>query len=115
MDGQKFDKFTRSLATGTSRRTLMKLFGGAAVAGVAGVSVARTESVFAQPQAEGAVCNLGTDNPCGDTSLVCCATEASYGTDGGQGVCTSGMTGCQASDECISGTADACGFYNFTL
>lgn len=110
MDGQKFDKLTRSLATGTNRRTLLKLFGGATVAGVAGVTLARSESAFAQ---EGTGCTLGTENPCGDNTLVCCATEESYGTPGGAGICTSGMTGCQASDECTSGTQDPCGYYNF--
>jgi hypothetical protein len=114
MDGQKFDKLTRAFAGGTDRRSLLKIFGGATLAGVAGVSVARIEPVFAQAQAEGAVCNVGTENPCGDNTLVCCATEATYGTAGAQGVCTSGMTGCQASDVCISGTEDECGFYNYT-
>ena len=110
MDGQKFHKLTRSLATGTSRRTLLKLFGGATVAGVAGVTVARTEAVFA---AEGDACTEGTLDPCGDTTLVCCPTEETYGVPGGAGVCTSGMTGCQASDDCISGTEDPCGYFNF--
>ncbi len=111
MDGQKFDKLTRSLATGTSRRTLMKLFGGATIAGVAGVAVTQPQAAFAQ---EGTACVLGTQNPCGENTFVCCATEETYGTPGGAGVCTSGMTGCQASDECISGTEGACGFFNFT-
>lgn len=111
MDSQKFDKLTRSLATGTNRRTLLKMFGGATVAGVAGVSIARSQSALA---AEGDACNLGTESPCGDTTLVCCATADSYGTPGGAGVCTSGMTGCQASDVCISGTEDPCGFFNYT-
>ena len=41
MDGQKFDKLTRAFAAGTDRRTLLKIFGGATVAGVAGLTVAR--------------------------------------------------------------------------
>jgi hypothetical protein len=112
MDGQKFDKIARAFATGTDRRTLLKIFGGATVAGVAGVAVTNVQGAFAQ---EGDECNLGTQNPCGDNTLVCCATEDSYGTPGGLGVCTSGMTGCQASDACTSGTEDPCGFFNYTF
>jgi hypothetical protein len=112
MDGQKFDKIARAFATGTDRRTLLKIFGGATVAGVAGVAITNVHGAFAQ---EGDECNLGELNPCGENTLVCCATEDSYGTPGGQGVCTSGMTGCQASDVCQSGTNDACGFFNFTF
>lgn len=112
MDGQKFDKLTQAFATGTNRRTLLKIFGGATVAGVAGLSIPKVNSAFAQ--SEGSTCNLGTESPCGDTTLVCCATSDSYGVPGGEGVCTSGMTGCQAGDECISGTEDPCGFFNYT-
>ena len=111
MDGQKFDKLTRSLATGTSRRTLMKLLGGATIAGVAGVAVTKAPAAYAQA---GTGCTLGTEEPCGDDTLVCCATAESYGTPGGAQICTSGMTGCQASDECVTGTDNTCGFFNFT-
>ncbi len=48
MDGQKFDKLTRAFATGTDRRTLLKIFGGASVAAVAGVKIAAPSAVFAQ-------------------------------------------------------------------
>ncbi|MCB1694320.1 MAG: hypothetical protein KDI19_16220, partial [Pseudomonadales bacterium] len=109
MDGQKFDKIARSFATGIDRRTLLKVFGGATAAGVIGVSMTDVPSALAQT--EGDACNLGTENPCGETTLVCCATSESYGIPGGEGVCTSGMTGCQTSDVCTSGTEDPCGFF----
>jgi hypothetical protein len=112
MDGQKFDKLTQAFATGTNRRSLLKILGGATVAGVAGVTFSNVQSAFAQ--AEGDTCNLGTASPCGDTTLVCCATSDTYGSDGAAGVCTSGMTGCQTSDACQSGTEDACGYFNYT-
>ena len=48
MDGQKFDKLTRAFAAGTDRRTLLKIFGGASVAAVAGVKIAAPSGVFAQ-------------------------------------------------------------------
>lgn len=112
MDGQKFDKIARAFATGTDRRTLLKFLGGASVAGAASMAMVKTQSAFAQ--SEGDECNLGTESPCGDTTLVCCATPDSYGLDGAAGVCTSGMTGCQASDVCISGTENPCGYFNYT-
>lgn len=111
MDGQRFDKLTRTFATGANRRTFLKIFGGATVAGAAGLSLVQIRPAAAQ---EGDTCSTGTQSPCGDTTLVCCATRDSYGIPGGEGVCTSGMTGCQASDVCTSGTEDPCGFFNAT-
>lgn len=96
MDGQKFDKLTRAFATGTDRRSLLKIFGGATLAGVAGVTVARTQSVAAQA---GNPCVTGAPNPCGDNTFVCCPPNQDD-PPGTAGVCTSGMTGCQYPVEC---------------
>ena len=56
MDGQKFDKLTRAFASGTDRRTLLKIFGGASVAAVAGVKLAAPSAVFAQGSEPGGEC-----------------------------------------------------------
>lgn len=147
MDGHKFDKLTRAFATGTDRRTLLKIFGGATVAGVAGMTVAKPLGVFAQGSVEpggtcatdgdcaqgscdptslvcycedpaepwiGCSCNTGTESPCGGGTPVCCPPTQDA-EPGAEGVCTSGMVGCQypeVDDSCISGTEDPCGAYN---
>jgi hypothetical protein len=67
MDGQKFDKLTRAFAAGTDRRTLLKIFGGATVAGVAGMTVAKPLGVFAQGGVQpGGEC--GSDEDCAQGS-----------------------------------------------
>jgi len=41
----------------------------------------------------GCACTTGTENPCGDSSLVCCANEGS--APGGPGTCTPSSVGCE--------------------
>lgn len=48
MDGQTFDTLTRAFATASTRRTLLKRFGGATMAGVAGAALARPLRVAGQ-------------------------------------------------------------------
>jgi hypothetical protein len=52
----------------------------------------------------GCSCTTGTENPCGDTTLVCCATS---NAPGGPGICTSGSVGCEPVG--CSGAGDPCG------
>jgi len=97
MDGQRFDRLTRAFAAGTDRRTLLKIFGGASVAAVAGVKIAAPEGAFAQ----------GTVPPGGT-----CATTA----DCAQGTCDPTELVCYCEDPaepvigcvCITGTQDPC-------
>jgi hypothetical protein len=97
MDGQKFDKLTRAFAAGTDRRTLLKIFGGASVAAVAGVKIATPTGVFAQ----------GSVGPGGT-----CATDA----DCAQGLCDPTALVCYCEDParpvigcaCTTGTQDPC-------
>jgi hypothetical protein len=131
MDGQRFDRWTRAFATERSRRSLLKLFGGGALA-VAGTAVIRMEHVGAQgggpgdPCAPGALtcaegllcaaeqegvcycqdptepwlgcaCTTGTVNPCGDTTLLCCADAEGTGVPG---TCTPASVGCEPQGEC---------------
>jgi hypothetical protein len=107
MDGQKFDKLTRAFATGTSRRSFLKLFGGATAAGVAGVALSGSARVFAQD------CPGGLPGSCcmadEDCTVGTCQIE---GDPGAQGICacTTGAlsdpwTGCA----CTGGTLDPCG------
>ncbi len=132
MDGQKFDRLTRAFAAGTSRRTLLKLFGGGMVVAASGTSVFRADQVSAQgggpgdacapgtmPCAEGLLCaaeqegvcycedpaepwrgcacTTGDLNPCGDTTLLCCADSEGIGVPG---ICTSASVGCEPQGEC---------------
>jgi hypothetical protein len=81
MDGQKFDKLTRAFASGIDRRSLLKLFGGATVAGVAGMTVAKPLGVFAQGSVEpGGTCATDADcaeGKCDPTGLVCYCEDPS--------------------------------------
>jgi hypothetical protein len=42
----------------------------------------------------GCVCSTGTQNPCGDTTLVCCANDPNA-APGAQGTCTPSSVGCE--------------------
>jgi hypothetical protein len=44
----------------------------------------------------GCTCTTGTQNPCGDTTLVCCAEAGA--APGAPGVCTPSSVGCDAAD-----------------
>jgi hypothetical protein len=105
MDGQKFDKLTRAFATGTDRRTLLKLFGGATVAGVAGVTMARSNGVFAQGTVQpGGVCSADTD--CAQGTCVI------QGDPGAQGICActeAGLGDPWNGCVCSAGTQNPCG------
>ena len=105
MDGTKFDKLTRAFATGTDRRTLLKLLGGATVAGVAGVKIAAPAGVFAQGTvAPGGVCTADAD--CTQGTCVI------QGDPGAEGICActpSGLGDPWAGCVCTSGTQDPCG------
>jgi hypothetical protein len=109
MDGQKFDKLTRAFATGTDRRTLLKFFGGATAASVAGVTLARTNGVFAQDcpgdGSPGACCSTVED--CND-GLFCVI----QGDVGAEGICActeSGLGDPWLGCDCTTGTLDPCG------
>lgn len=125
MDGQKFDKLTRAFAAGTDRRTLLKIFGGATLASVAGVSVARPSGVFAQGTVQpGGVCATDADcaqGLCDPTGLVCycedparpwigcdCNTGTPEVCGGGTAVCCTENADDPAGSEgvCTSGMAD---------
>ena len=101
MDGQKFDRLARAFASGTDRRTLLKIFGGATVAGVAGMTFARPMGVFAQGAEPGGECT--TDDDCAEGSCY-------VATEGEPGVCycedpSRPWVGCG----CNVGTQSPCG------
>lgn len=52
----------------------------------------------------GCSCDTGTENPCGTTTLQCCATG---NTPGGPGICTSASVGCNPTGQCVY-AGDAC-------
>jgi hypothetical protein len=108
MDGQKFDKLTRAFATGTSRRSLLKLFGGATAAGVAGVALSGPARVFAQDcpgdGSPGSCCTA--DEDCAQGFCVI------QGDVGAEGICActeSGLGDPWAGCTCQTGTLDPCG------
>jgi hypothetical protein len=54
----------------------------------------------------GCSCTTGTQNPCGDSTAICCPTTDA---PGGPGICVSDSVGCDPlGDECTTGTLDAC-------
>jgi len=111
MDGQKFDKLARAFAAGTDRRTLLKIFGGATVAGVAGMTVAKPLGVFAQGSVQpGGTCATDGDcaqGSCDPTGLVCYCEDPSRPEVGC--ACNTGeQDACGGrSDLCCPPTADA--------
>jgi len=130
MDGQKFDKLARAFATGTNRRALLKMFGGASVAAVAGVKIAGPSAVFAQGSVPpGGECSSDDDcivGSCGQGTCYCedpsrpeigcpCSTgtqDPCYGSTavccanevsagaGANGTCVSDSVGCEPTGEC---------------
>lgn len=112
MDGHKFDTLTRAFATGTNRRSLLKLFGGATAAGVAGVALSGPARVFAQDctgdGSPGACCMTVDD--CND-GLYCVI----QGDVGAQGLCActqSGIGDPWLGCVCTAGTQNPCGDSN---
>jgi hypothetical protein len=100
MDGQQFDKLTRSLAAGLNRRSLLKLLGGGTLAVAAAPTMLRIEHAAAQGGGPGDACAPGT-MPCAE-GLLCAAEQ--------EGVCycddpTNPWLGCA----CTGGTLDPCG------
>ncbi len=128
MDAERFDAFARSLSGRLTRRIALRSASAGALAGV--FSVARG-AVFAQAPTPtplpvctdpsrpgvGCPCTTGTQQPCGDNTLQCCANDANA-APGAPGICTPSSVGCNPlgpSSSCTSqgcrcdgGTEDAC-------
>lgn len=101
MDAHRFDAIARRLAGRLSRRAALA-GGGAGIAalaaGAAGVgrrATAQDLPVCTDPDRPGVgcACATGTQNPCGDTTLLCCANDPD-GPPGGPGTCTPSSVGC---------------------
>jgi hypothetical protein len=88
MDNQRFDALARALATGTSRRTVLKGLAGGAVGGTLLIAGATSQPAAAQQVA----CTTGTQNAC-PAGYICCPTT---NTPGGPGICHSASVGCPA-------------------
>ena len=84
MDGKRFDRVTRYLASPQTRRSTMRRLLAAAGALAAAGLPARSKAGF-NCDYIGCGCATGTLHPCID-GLVCCAS--SPGTPGGAGVCS---------------------------
>ncbi len=105
MDDRRFDALTRSLATGLSRRNVLKsLFGGAVLGGAAATGLDR---VAAQTCPEG-------EFPCG--TGICCNTAQEKCCDGvciSAALCCPSLPDCDACEACVGGvcqpiTCDPC-------
>ena len=131
MNPTRFDHLARSLAAKMSRRI--------AVAGVIGTAATAGTTISGLPQVEpasaqaltptplpvctdparpgvGCSCLTGTKDPCGPSTLLCCATVPNA-APGADGVCTPSSVGCNPTARptctghccrCHAGTANAC-------
>ncbi len=101
MDAHRFDAIARKLAGRRSRRSALA-GGGAGLAALAvGLTGGRRPAaaqdlpVCTDPDRPGVgcACSTGTQNPCGDSTLLCCANDADT-PPGGPGTCTPASVGC---------------------
>lgn len=102
MDAECFDAFARSLAGRLSRRVALRGASASALAGLLGIAnhpaLAQTPTplpVCTDPSRPGVgcACHTGTQDPCGDTTLVCCKNDPD-GPPGSPGTCTPSSVGC---------------------
>ncbi len=122
MDAERFDAIARSLASRVSRRVALRSASAGAMAGMAaraggradGVTAAQSKTPTPLPVCTdpsrpgvGCACASGTDNSCGDTTLLCCANDAN-GASGGPGVCTPSSVGCNPLGPQSSCTGKGC-------
>lgn len=124
MDAHRFDAFARSLAGRLSRRAALRGGSAGLAASVASFAVGR--KALAAPRAQevctdpdrpgvGCDCTTGTDNPCGDNTLLCCANDANA-APGAPGTCTPSSVGCNPTGQpctshgcrCNGGVQNAC-------
>jgi hypothetical protein len=103
VDGQRFDALARRLAGRLPRRAVLARGG----AGLALLTLAAQAGrrAAAQDQGQppvctdpdrpgvGCACATGTQNPCGDTTLLCCKNDPD-GPPGSPGTCTPASVGC---------------------
>lgn len=110
MDAARFDAFARTLAGRLSRRAALRGASASAIAGLfaiakrsfTGTTFAHAPTPTSLPVCTdparpgvGCSCTTGTDNPCGDTTLLCCANDASAAS-GSPGACTPSSVGCNS-------------------
>src|SRR5688500_5849447 len=96
MDGERFDTIVRALGGRQSRRAALRR-GAAGIAASlfallgtsTGRAASRAQEVCTDPSRPGVGCDCttGTQDPCGDTTLLCCAKDPN-GPPGGPGTCT---------------------------
>ena len=123
MDARRFDAFARSLAGRLSRRAALRGGSAGLMAGVVSTLGGRTaasprnQEVCTDPDRPGVGCDCttGTDNPCGDDTLLCCATDPNA-APGAPGTCTPSSVGCNPTGQpctshgcrCNGGVQNAC-------
>ena len=102
MDGEQFDCLARALGDRQSRRAALRRSGAGIAASVfamlglsTGRAAPRVQEVCTDPSRPGVGCDCttGTQDPCGDTTLLCCANDPN-GPPGGPGTCTPSSVGC---------------------
>lgn len=115
MDGERFDAITRTLATGGSRRTLLRAFAGAIGASLAGVGTAlgaprckRTgqrckSNADCCPDTNGNLCAANkTCQPCPAETPTLCGTQC-RNTDTDAGNCGACGERCPTGASCVGG------------
>jgi hypothetical protein len=113
MDDGRFDQWTRSLAAGTSRRSVLRGIVGAA-AGVVGIAGVRSAAALSQQDGSGEQGDLG--DPCSEvltcgSGLVCtdgvCAAADGSGEQGDEGDPCSEVLTCGPNLLCDDGVCTA--------
>jgi hypothetical protein len=128
MDAMRFDAFARSLAGRVSRRAALRGGGAVGMASLFAAGMGFGRPALAQDTSlpvctdpsrpgVGCACATGTLNPCGDTTLLCCASETNA-APGAPGTRTPSSVGCSPLGpgqpcttrgcRCQGGTQDAC-------
>lgn len=127
MDSQRFDSLVKSLAAGTSRRSVLKGvlgLGGAAIAGGTllerGAEAARRPTPTPKPITcpgsqhwNGSACVCTTGETCGSACCLigseCCDGACCFGHCYGEELCCSYDNWCEAAGECCPDGATCCG------
>jgi hypothetical protein len=113
VDAARFDSFVKSMTTRLNRRAALRRGGAGLAASMAAAGSVRTtraaQEVCIDPDRPGVgcACTTGTENPCGDNTLLCCASDPNA-APGAPGTCTPSSVGCDPTGNGSGCTSRGC-------